>query len=130
MNYFLPRSMTLNFNYSWNKLINEDEKDPIIPAYNTPEHKFNLGLSGNINELFNFQINYKWVDGFIFEGSPQFTGYVDSYGLLDLQVTKIDIFNTGNPFVLKLGASNILNNQAYQAYGTKSRKIILSCVII
>ena len=118
MNYFLPRSMTLNFNYSWNKLINEDEKDPIIPAYNTPEHKFNLGLSGNVSELFNFQINYKWVDGFLFEGSPQFTGYVDSYGLLDLQVNKsIDIFNSDNPFILKLGASNILNNQVYQAYG-------------
>ena len=25
MNYFLPKSLTLNFNYSWNILINDDE---------------------------------------------------------------------------------------------------------
>ena len=64
MNYFLPKSYTLNFNYSWNKLINEDEKDPIIPAYNTPEHKFNLGLSGNNLELYILPhlINREYLD--------------------------------------------------------------------
>ncbi len=116
MNYFLPKSYTLNFNYSWNKLINEDEKDPIIPAYNTPEHKFNLGLSGQVSNLFNFQINYKWIDGFLFEGSPQFTGYVESYGLLDFQMNK-DINIKNIPIMVKLGASNVLNNEVYQAYG-------------
>ena len=33
-------------------------------------------------------MNYKWIEGFIFEGSPQFTGYVPTYGLLDIQVNK------------------------------------------
>ena len=117
MNYFLPKSLTLNFNYSWNKLINDDEKDPIIPAYNTPEHKFNLGLNGSVSNLFNFQINYKWIDGFIFEGSPQFTGYIDSYGLLDMQVNKKISIIKNIPLTIKCGSSNILNNQVYQAYG-------------
>ena len=117
MNYFLPKSYTLNFNYSWNILINNDDRDPIIPAYNTPEHKFNIGLSGKVSDLFNFQINYKWIEGFLFEGSPQFTGFVNSYGLLDLQMNKsIDITNE-IPLTIKLGSSNILNNQVYQAYG-------------
>ncbi len=115
--YFLPKSYTLSFNYSWNMLINNDEKDPIIPAYNTPEHKFNVGLSGKVSDLFNFQINYKWVEGFLFEGSPQFTGFVNSYGLLDLQMNKNIDLTKEIPLTIKLGSSNILNNQVYQAYG-------------
>ena len=36
----------------------------------------------------SFNLNYKWVKGFEFEGSPQFTGFASSYGLLDFQMTK------------------------------------------
>ena len=44
--------------------------DPIIPAFNTPEHKFNISVSGrDIFNKFGFNINYKWIEGFIFEGS-------------------------------------------------------------
>ena len=50
----------------------------------------------------------------MFEGSPQFTGYIPSYGLLDFQITKeiskLDL-------AIKIGASNILNNQVIQVYG-------------
>ena len=42
-NYFLDDKFTLNGNYSWNKLVKTDEDDPIIPAFNTPEHKYNWG---------------------------------------------------------------------------------------
>jgi hypothetical protein len=69
----------------------------LIPAYNTPEHKFNIGLTGRDIDvkLFNkiplrnlgFGINYKWVQGFQYEGSPQFTGYVPTYDMLDAQVS-------------------------------------------
>jgi outer membrane receptor protein involved in Fe transport len=61
-----------------------------------------------------FNINYKWVEGFLFEGSPQFTGFVPSYGLLDGQVNYN--FNDLNT-TLKIGASNILNNEVFQTYG-------------
>ena len=85
---------------------------------------------------YNFQINYKWIQGFLFEGSPQFTGFVNSYGLLDLQINKtINLFEAKIssplfpktpltqaktrkiPVMIKLGASNILDNQISQAYG-------------
>ena len=36
----------------------------------------------------NFNINYKWVEGFQYEGSPQFTGTVPTYNLLDIQISK------------------------------------------
>ena len=44
-NWFIDDHFTLNGNYSWNKLVKTDEDDPIIPAFNTPEHKYNAGLT-------------------------------------------------------------------------------------
>ncbi len=120
LNYFLNQYITFNSNYSFNKLNKLDVDDPIIPAYNTPEHKFNLGISGRGINLFSispnwgFSVNYKWVEGFIFEGSPQFTGLVPTYSQLDAQVSKeIKAINA----TFKLGASNLLNNLTYQVYG-------------
>jgi outer membrane receptor protein involved in Fe transport len=99
-----------------------DENDPIIPAYNTPENKFNIGINArDINLLnidafrrFGFGINYKWVEGFTFEGSPQFTGFVPQYDLVDAQVSVvIDKINT----TIKVGASNIFDNRHFETYG-------------
>ena len=45
LNYYINNKYTFNGNFSWNKL-NKQIDDPIIPAYNTPEFKFNVGLSG------------------------------------------------------------------------------------
>ena len=123
INYYLSPNITLNGNYSWNKLNKEGEDDPIIPAYNTPEHKYNLGVVGrdihlsatkNILRDFGFSINYKWVEEFIFEGSPQFTGVVPTYDLVDLQISKkLQSLNT----TIKVGSSNLLNNMHYEVYG-------------
>lgn len=131
LNYYFKKFITINGNYSWNKLDLQGSDDPIIPAFNTPEHKFNIGISGrDINTYFKlgkkedartfginnfgFSVNYKWVEGFLFEGSPQFTGFVPSYDLLDVQINKyIPRIKT----TFKLGASNLLNNMAYQVYG-------------
>ena len=123
MNYYLSPNITLNGNYSWNKLNKEGEDDPIIPAYNTPEHKYNLGVVGrdihlsatkNILRDFSFSINYKWVEEFIFEGSPQFTGIVPTYDLVDLQISKkLQQLNA----TIKVGSSNLLNNMHYEVYG-------------
>ena len=41
MNTFVGDYQTLTGNYSWNKLTSA-VTDPIVPAFNTPEHKFNL----------------------------------------------------------------------------------------
>lgn len=121
LRYFWRR-LVFTGNYSWNKL-NTIEEDPIIPAFNTPEHKFNLGISGRDLQLklfgkdrtgFGFNINYKWVEGFLFEGSPQFTGYVPTYSLLDAQINyRSAPINT----TFKLGATNVLNTPQIQTYG-------------
>ncbi|GAB4421348.1 MAG: TonB-dependent receptor [Bacteroidia bacterium] len=118
VNYFFDGGYAFNGNYSWN-VLNTQSDDPIIPAFNTPEHKFNVGFSGRNIELagidyLGFNVNYKWIEGFLFEGSPQFTGRIPTYSLLDVQVNRHfpDIKST-----FKLGASNLLNNKVFQLYG-------------
>jgi outer membrane receptor protein involved in Fe transport len=118
LNYYIGDHLALNGNYSWNKL-NKQSEDPIIPAYNTPENKFNLGFQGKdlaIKKIkgLGFNINYKWIQGFLSEGSPQFTGNIPSYGLLDAQVNKLI---EKAKLTVKLGASNLLNNEVLQVYG-------------
>ena len=120
INYYLNKNIELNGNYSWN-ILNKKSDDPIIPSYNTPRHKYNIGITGrNINlkiaklKNIGFNINYKWIEGFLFEGSPQFTGNIPTYGLLDIQINKT--FKKQN-LTLKLGSSNALNNKIIQVYG-------------
>jgi outer membrane receptor protein involved in Fe transport len=122
MNYYFQSFYMIKANYSWNKL-NTNSEDPIIPAFNTPEHKYNVSFSGrdlylNVGGLkiknVGFNLQYKWIKGFLFEGSPQFTGFIPSYDLLDMQINwKWAKQNT----TFKLGASNILNNKVFQTYG-------------
>ena len=122
-NYYFKDKYMISGNYSWNRLNVAFPDDPIIPAFNTPEHKFNVGFSGrnlkfrfagiNFEDL-SFNINYKWIQGFLFEGSPQFTGFVPTYDLLDAQINyTVARWNT----TFKLGASNVLNNRQFQTYG-------------
>ena len=119
LNYFLSDELTVSGNYSWNKLVKTDEDDPIIPAFNTPEHKFNLGLTargydGVGKDKWGFGINYRWVQGFLFEGSPQFTGFVPQYDLVDAQINyRFD----AQRLTLKVGGSNLLRNEHIETYG-------------
>jgi outer membrane receptor protein involved in Fe transport len=122
INYYFRNYYMLNGNYSWNRLNSDRDEDRIIPAFNTPEHKFNIGFSGRaiplnkgINRiLFGFNVNYKWIEGFIFEGSPQFTGSIPTYDLMDAQINFLyPRINT----TLKIGASNVLDKRQFQTYG-------------
>lgn len=119
LNYYFGDYFNLSGNYTWN-ILNTATDDPIIPAFNTPENKFNISFGGRQipvkikNHEFGFNVTYKWIQGFLFEGSPQFTGYIDSYDLLDAQISYvIPDWNV----TAKLGASNVLNNKVYQVYG-------------
>lgn len=122
LSYYFQNKYTVTGNYSWNKLQKTNADDPIIPAFNTPEHKFNLGFSAR--ELgkekhgqFGFSLNYKWVQGFIFEGSPQFTGLVPTYDMFDVQVN----YRIPSKLItFKLGASNLFGIQPLFENGSAS----------
>jgi iron complex outermembrane receptor protein len=119
VSYYFIKNYALTGNYSWNVLNRMGSNDSIIPAFNTPEHKFNVGISGYDIKIgnqkgFGFNVNYKWIQGFKFEGSPQFTGDIPTYSLLDAQISwdVQKIFTT-----FKLGGSNLISKRNYQAYG-------------
>lgn len=120
---YFGKYFSFNSNYSWNELNRLGSTDPIIPAFNTPAHKFNVGISGmdiqmRIGKLkinnWGFNVNFKWIDGFQFTGSPQFTGFVPSYYMLDAQ---LNYTWKKAHLTFKVGAQNLTNNLAFQVYG-------------
>lgn len=126
INYFFAKAFLFTANWSWNVLNRYGADDPLIPAFNTPKHKWNAGVgASDLGEMrlfgkrinaagWGFNTNMKWVQGFLFEGSPQFTGYISNYWTVDAQVSKKlpKIKST-----IKVGASNVTNNKVVQVYG-------------
>jgi outer membrane cobalamin receptor len=107
--WYRPR-LTYTFNYSYNELISGAD-DPIIPAFNTPLNKFNAGFNARDRKIpftalkrLGFGLNWKFVEGYTFEGSPQFTGPIPSYDMVDAQVS---LMFPKQHMGLKLGASNL-----------------------
>ncbi len=121
-NYYLKK-MSINGNYSYNELVSGDD-DPIIPAFNTPKHKFNLGVGAREVKLFGkiphfgYGVNYKWIEGFLFEGSPQFTGSIPTYDMIDAQ---INFYVPELKSTFKFGGSNILGIRPLFAKGVEDR---------
>ncbi|NNC83539.1 MAG: TonB-dependent receptor [Flavobacteriales bacterium] len=121
-NYYLKK-MALSGNYSFNELTS-GEDDPIIPAFNTPKHKFNLGISAREVVLFKkiphfgYGINYKWIEGFLFEGSPQFTGSIPTYDMLDAQ---LNLYVPELKCTFKVGGSNIMGIRPLFAQNVENR---------
>ncbi len=114
LNYYFPQYWSISGNYTFSELTETDKDDPLIPFFNTPRHKYNVGVGLRGYKNFGANVTYRWVEGFDFFGSPQFSGFVPSYGLLDAQVNySMPDYN----LTFKLGASNILNNLHFEAYG-------------
>lgn len=121
--WFIRDYINFSGNYSYNELNMQGSRDSLIPAFNTPKHKYNVGINGReINSKigtlrirnWGYNINYKWQEGFEFEGSPQFTGFVPAYGMVDAQINKrVQSWQA----TFKLGANNLLNNRVFQVYG-------------
>ena len=129
MNYYFHEKHSFGANYSFNSIVRSDANDPIIPAFNTPKHKYNLSVTGNKlfessdGNCWGYSVNYKWIQGYLFEGSPQFTGYINTYDMVDVQVNYsiVDPKSViGSNVFFKLGASNVLNNKQVQVYGGPS----------
>ncbi|MBK9147988.1 MAG: carboxypeptidase-like regulatory domain-containing protein [Flavobacteriales bacterium] len=107
---YFRKKMTYGANYSYNELVTGDD-DPIIPAFNTPRSKFNVSFTGHDMKVpfsgkpnLGFGINWKYVEGFTFTGSPQFTGPIPSYDMIDAQVNvKFPVQH----LTVKLGGSNL-----------------------
>lgn len=102
-------------NYNYAEFNFDQEKDPSFePGFNTPKHRVKVSF-GN-ERLFNnfgFNISGRWNSEYLWQSS-MVDGMIDSATVIDAQI------NYGIPKLkstLKLGASNIGNNEYTQVLG-------------
>lgn len=118
LTYFFNRNIIFNGNYSWNRIFKQSD-DPLIPAYNTPEHKFNVGV--NFREIAIFKkpvwsmgMSFRWIEKYTFESSPQFTGVIPAQIHLNGQISrKFPALN----LTAKISGSNLLDRRQNGLYG-------------
>jgi outer membrane receptor protein involved in Fe transport len=114
INYYFWKSMQIQANYTYADLNENELQDPLIPGFNTPKHKINIGLSANkIWKGLGFATNFRWVQGFMWQ-STFGNGNVPSFHTLDMQVN----YEFKKFFTLQVGGSNIYNNKHIEAYGS------------
>ncbi len=110
----LPKQFKLSGNVTLAKLDRRDQQDGLEDGFNTPRWMYNLTV-GNTSRFthFGFQVNYRWQTSYLWQSSLA-TGTVPAYRTLDAQVQYRD---KNNRFLLKLGATNILNKYYYSFIG-------------
>ena len=112
--YYLNDKYSASLNYNWAKLVDDDLDDPIIPGFNTPEHKINIGVKGrNVYKGLGFSANFQWVDKYLWR-STFGDGIIPSYSFLDLQLS-YEVPKWYSTF--RVGASNVYNFKRQEAYG-------------
>ncbi len=113
LSYYLNEKIAAYMNYTYSNIDSAGIDKDVIPGFNTPKHKVNLGLRGNkVYKNLGFVANWKWVDDYYWEAVFA-SGPVPAYNTLDIQL------NYAFPkihSIFRIGGSNILGNEYIQAY--------------
>ena len=113
--YRLPLNFVVGANMSSDKL--KDVPDNFVAYFNAPEYKANLsfGNSGfGPGKNLGFSVAYRWQDGFYYQGDFA-NGNLPAVHNLDAQISlKLP---KANKSIIKLGATNLLNQYYYNAIG-------------
>ena len=117
LSYAFAPGLTLNGNYSYNELITKDLKAGTQSFFNTPKHKFNFGIDGQLlNRALSYNVNYRWVDSFLYE-STFATGTVSTAQTVDAQLGySLKALHT----TLQAGVTNLFDTANLQVYGAPS----------
>jgi outer membrane receptor protein involved in Fe transport len=118
INYRLPGDFTVKANGTWAEFNLRDADPNDIPAFNTPTFRTSLMLGKDtVNRNLGFNVAWRWQDAYDWYGTfnQLRPGGISAYSMVDAQVSyKVLSMKS----IFKLGASNLLNNQVYQAYGS------------
>ncbi len=113
--YRIYKGYTVNGNVSSDKL--RDVPANFVTFFNTPELRFNLGLSNtNVYKGLGFNVLYRWQDNVMWEGTFG-SAEIPAYGVFDGMIS-YNFPKTKN--LLKIGASNVFNNYYRSAFGNPS----------
>lgn len=111
LDYRVNKNVSLYGNYTWSKI--SDIKG-LIAGFNTPKHKFNLGINGLIKKDLTYSVNYRWTDTYTYF-MPFDEGEIKAFGTLDAQVNyHVKPLKT----TFKLGGTNLTNANAITVYGS------------
>src|SRR5690606_26153860 len=112
--YALGKGITALANYTYSDINEDDLTSPILPGFNTPRHKFNLGLQGRrVWKGLGFNTNFRWNDSYFWQSSFG-DGMVNSYHTLDANISYefAEYYTT-----ISFGASNLTNQKFRMIYG-------------
>jgi outer membrane receptor protein involved in Fe transport len=116
--YLIPRGYSVGTNLTISSFNIRNANPNNIAQYNTPKYSGNVTFANsNAYNGFGFNLNWHYQSAFDWYGTFNGVrpGRVDAYSLVDLQVNKkLPKINA----TLKIGASNLLNTQISQAYGS------------
>ena len=118
LTYNLNKGYTIGGNITWSSFILGKADATKVAPFNTPEWSTNLSVGNpDVYKNFGFNVSWHWQDAFQWYGpfNGMRPGPVSAYSLVDVQINK-KIPNA--KAMIKIGASNVLNNKIYTAYGS------------
>ena len=118
--YLLPKNFTLGGNLTWADFNLQDADPNEIPAFNTPTYRTTVTFGNSaVTKNLGFNVAWRWQDAYDWTSTfnQMRPGRIDAYSVVDAQVSyRVQSMKS----IVKIGGSNILNNQVYQAYGSPS----------
>lgn len=110
LSYRANEHLSIAGNHAYNQIFLVSD-DPLIPSYNTPKNKVNLSINAfdvalGQSKHWGFGTNIRWVEGYTFESSPQFTGRIPAQYYINAQISK-EFPKLKSTF--KISGSNLLN---------------------
>ncbi len=118
LNYSLNKGFTVGGNVTWSSFILGKADIKKVAPFNTPEWSTNLTIGNtNVYKNFGFNVAWHWQDDFLWYGpfNGMRPGPISAYSLVDLQINKkLPLANA----MIKIGASNVLNNRVYTTFGS------------
>jgi outer membrane receptor protein involved in Fe transport len=118
LDYLIGRGFKVGFNYTNTTFdaTSAIKKSPgFLPSFNTPKNRCNASFSGNdiVKTNFGFDIKYRYWDSYTWQ-SPFGAGTISSKGIVDLALSyRVKKLQS----MIKLGASNLFNNEYNTVYG-------------
>lgn len=117
LNYVMQNGFRIGANYSYMDYDegNIRENNPgFLANFNTPNQRFSISIGKkNLFHYIGFNMNYRWQESYVWETLAGI-GEVDPASLLD---ASISFRAPAIRSVIKIGGTNILNNEYRQLYG-------------
>lgn len=120
LTYVLPKNYTIGANATLATFDLRNANANDIPAFNTPKYRTTVTFGNSkITDNLGFNVAWRWQDAY--DWTSTFNqlrpGRIEAFSIVDAQVSyKVLPVKS----IVKLGASNLFNNQVYQAYGSPS----------